>query len=103
MEAKDEIADIVQWLEDENEDEDEDQWEDQIDTADEALAALRRISTPPPRRDKTGTRSAEMPTFSEESKQAGLVVQQVNAMIVAMRRKDRKVAAAYGRAALALL
>jgi len=64
---------------------------------------LRRRARGEVRQDKTGGRSAPMPTFSEESKKASSAIQQVNAMIVAMRRKDRKLAIAYGRAALALL
>jgi hypothetical protein len=99
MATKDDIESIVQWLEGV----DEDQWHDQIELASEAISELRRIARGSVRGDKTGSRSAQMPTFTDESKKASPAIQQVNAMIVAMRRRDRKLAVAYGRAALALL
>jgi len=99
MAAKEDIESIIQWLEGA----DEDQWQDQVEVANEVIAELRRIGRGVVRRDKTGSRSAAPPTFSDESRQASLAVQQVNAMIEAMRRRERKTAVAYGRAALACL
>jgi hypothetical protein len=97
--AKDEIESIVQWLEGT----DEDQWPDQLDLAAEIIAELRLRARGAVRRDKTESRSAQTPTFNEESENASSAIQQVNAMIVAMKRRDRKLAVAYGRAAIAWL
>jgi hypothetical protein len=64
----------------------QDQWDDQIDEARDVLSDLRQLAG-----------------GSVPSKQASAAIQQVDAMIGAMKRGDRKTAAAYGRAALALL
>ena len=99
MATKDDIESIVRWLEGI----DEDQWHDQIELATEAISELRRIARGSVRRDKPLSRSAVMPTFSDESKKASTAIQDVNAMIVAMRRRDRTTAVRYGKTALALL
>src|SRR4051812_43165446 len=101
MDYRADIESVVQWLE--SVDEDEAHWEDQIDLTTDALSELRRMSAGTVRLDKTGSRSAERPTFTPESRKAAAAIPHVDAMVRAMFSRSRTVALESGKAALAVL
>lgn len=90
---------IVRWLESI----DEEQWENQIHLTTEARYELQRMSDGSVRMDKTGGRSAQMPTFSPESRKAAAAIPAVEEMIQDMMERNRPSAIEHGRAALTRL
>jgi hypothetical protein len=98
-EAKSALESIVQWLQSQ----DEKLWDDQAEVLRETIRELESSSRPKQRRDKTGSRSAEMPTGPLGAREIQAALPPLREMLAAMQRHDRNAALESATAALAAL
>src|ERR1051325_7671437 len=96
---KSDIENVLHWLHSK----DETHWEDQSELMEEILWDLRRSVGPLTRREKTGSRSAQMPTYVPGSDKMMAAIPHVQQMLFEMRSRNRSAAIESGRLALAAL